>query len=76
MGINVDTNTDEVEPEVDTILPRLSSATDALEVRRLVHEEFVRWVAPANAGPKEGYDGAAPEIGQTVQRFRATAERR
>jgi hypothetical protein len=34
---------DEYEVEADTILPRLASARDASDVRRIVYEEFVRW---------------------------------
>ena len=34
---------DEYDPEVSTILPRLREAKAAVDVQRIVHEEFVRW---------------------------------
>jgi hypothetical protein len=42
VGINFGTNTDEYDPEVQTILPRLSEAGSAEDLRRVVGEEFVR----------------------------------
>src|ERR1700722_5328594 len=43
VGINFDTNTDEYEPEVGSILPRLRTCNSADEARGVVYEEFVRW---------------------------------
>lgn len=34
---------DEYSPEIGTIVPRVSKASTAGEVRRILHEEFVRW---------------------------------
>jgi hypothetical protein len=42
MGINFVENTDEYEPEVGTILPRLRTCMTEADVRRVVHEEFSR----------------------------------
>jgi hypothetical protein len=52
VGINFEINPDEYEPEVGTILPRLSCCNSVDDVRRVVHEEFVRWFA-CSAGPQE-----------------------
>ena len=62
MNINFETNTDEYEPEVDTILPRLAQCGSAVEVRRVVHEELVRWFDAKMAGPETRYDALAAEI--------------
>ncbi len=43
IGINYESNTDEYDPEVGTILPRLSQAKSVHDVEMIVHEEFFRW---------------------------------
>ena len=68
VGINFSTNTDEYEPEVGTILPRLSVCRSALDVRGLVHEEFVRWFDVTTAGAVNGYETIANEIWAAWQR--------
>jgi hypothetical protein len=62
IGISFDTNKDEYESEVGTILPRLKSCHSADEVRRVVHEEFVRWFGSGTAGPLEHYTEIADEL--------------
>jgi hypothetical protein len=62
IGINFGQNKDEYEPEVGTILPRLRPAMTFADVRRLVHEEFVRWFSPDEAGPERRYEAVAAEI--------------
>lgn len=42
-GINFDTNTDEYEPEVGTVLPRLTGARSAADVKNILIEEFTFW---------------------------------
>ena len=64
VGINFETNTDEYEPEVGTILPRLQSCGPASDVARVVHEEFVRWFGTDTAGPISRYESVASEIRQ------------
>jgi predicted transcriptional regulator len=49
-GINFETNSDEYEAEVGTVLPRLKSATNDEAVRLILVEEFDRWFEP------NGYD--------------------
>jgi hypothetical protein len=55
IGINFDDNADEYEPEAGTILPRLRGCRSANDVRRVVHEEFVRCFEAGTAGEEERY---------------------
>ena len=43
MGINFEDNTDEYDPEVGTILPRLKEAKNIEDVSNIIYEEFERW---------------------------------
>jgi len=65
-----DVNPDEYEPEVGTILPRLSEARSAPEVRRIIYEEFERWFSSDVAGKENDYDGMAVEVWAAWKRFR------
>jgi hypothetical protein len=69
-GINFETNTDEYESEVGTILPRLKACSSAVEVQRVVHEEFQRWFSPGATRPFEAFAGPAEEIWQAWSRDR------
>src|SRR2546427_6210614 len=71
VGINFETNMDEYDSEVGTILPRLRSCASAEEVCRVVHEEFVRWFGTDTAGSREHYSKIGTEIWQLWQRFRS-----
>jgi hypothetical protein len=62
MGINFGSNTDEYAPEVDTVLPRLSSASNTMDVQRILHEEFVRWFDGSTAGSPERYRPLAEAV--------------
>jgi hypothetical protein len=53
---------DEYEPETQTILPRLEEAHSALELRKIVHEEFIRWFDPHLAKEEENYTQVAEAI--------------
>jgi len=53
IGINLETNTDEYDPEVRTILPRLRGCASSDDVCCVVHEEFVRWFGAEIAGARE-----------------------
>lgn len=61
ISINFDENTDEYEPEVRTVLPRLPSASNTDDVTRILHEEFVRWF-DRSAGPRESYMRLATDV--------------
>jgi len=56
---------DEYDPEVSTILPRLREANAAVDVQRIVHEEFVRWFGADIAGPLTDYADVAARIWDT-----------
>ena len=57
---------DEYEPEVSTIIPRLKDANSVDDVRRIVHDEFLRWFGgEETAGPESAYSGVAQEIWAT-----------
>jgi hypothetical protein len=43
MGISFEFNTDEYEPEVDTILPRIKDLNERTEIELVVREEFGKW---------------------------------
>lgn len=62
IGINFEENTDEYRAEAQTIILRLPEASSADDVRRIVHEEFVRWFDPQIAGPAQRYSAIADEI--------------
>ena len=62
MGINLGDNTDEYDPEVRTILPKLASCRTTDEVQTLVHAEFSAWFAPGSAGPRKRYARIAERI--------------
>ena len=53
---------DEYDPEVSTILPRLRAANAAVDVQRIVHEEFVHWFGADIAGPIADYADVAERI--------------
>jgi hypothetical protein len=52
---------DEYEPEVSTIIPRLSDARAPDNVLRIVHQEFLHWFGET-AGPESAYKEIADEI--------------
>lgn len=62
IGINFGDNTDEYEPEVGTILSRLSHCRSTDEIQKVVHEEFVKWFDSEIAGPFERYETVAKRI--------------
>lgn len=61
IGINYQVNSDEYEPEVGTILPRLKNCQAESDVCRTVHDEFVRWFG-TDAGTQEKYKAIAAEL--------------
>jgi len=69
IGINFGENVDEYEPEVTTILPRLSTASGPDDVAVIVYEEFVRWFGRIDAKGRARYVKPAAEIWQAWCRF-------
>jgi hypothetical protein len=74
IGINFDDNADEYEPEAGTILPRLRGCRSANDVRRVVHEEFVRCFEAGTAGEEERYSAIASEIWPLWQKSQASCQ--
>lgn len=72
ISINFGNNKDEYDSEAGTILPRLKVCRSAEEVREVVHEEFVRWFSPEDAGSEERYDQIAKEIWVLWQKSNVT----
>ena len=62
MGINFGSNSDEYDPEVGSILPRLEECDSVEDVRRITHQEFVVWFGADSAGPEESYTEVAEQI--------------
>jgi hypothetical protein len=60
---------DEYEPEAGTIIARLRTARSAADVRRITHEEFVRWFNADLVGEESRYEDIAQQIWQAWQRF-------
>jgi len=70
IDINYETNTDEYDPEVGTILPRLKEASSENDVQKIVHEEFRRWFS-LDAGGPDRYGEIASEIWTAWRNFQA-----
>ena len=62
IGINFEENTNEYEPEVETILPRLGACGSARAVQSVLHEEFIRWFSPEIAGSAEKYEDISTRV--------------
>jgi hypothetical protein len=61
---------DEYAPELETILPRLPSASGIDDVVVILHQEFSRWFGVDTAGPMRAYESPALRIWQAVHRYR------
>ncbi len=66
--INFGFNTDEYDPEVGTILPRLREARSEADVHEIIFEEFARWCSVED---KDGevYRAMSSEIWAAWVRF-------
>jgi hypothetical protein len=62
IGISSEDNTDEYDPEVGTILPRLSRCHSHADTRKVVFEEFCKWFGAEIAGDETRYDATAAEL--------------
>ena len=62
IGINFEDNTDEYRPEAETIVLRLPEASSADDLRRIVHQEFVRWFDDRMAGPEDKFREISKQI--------------
>jgi hypothetical protein len=62
VGINFEINSHEYEPEVGTIIPRLSSAQPAEDVQTIIYEDFCRWFGAEATWPREKYAAVSEKI--------------
>ena len=75
IGINFEDNTDEYDPEAETIVLRLVDSGTDLSVEQtevVVHEEFVHWFGDGVAGPVDRYRKIAQEIRELWRPARKT----
>ena len=72
IAINFETNTDEYNPEVGTIIPRLSSCKSQADVQIVIHEEFVKWFGIEIAGNISNYDKIAQDVWQLWNKTQQT----
>ncbi|ACB51679.1 hypothetical protein cce_2329 [Crocosphaera subtropica ATCC 51142] len=70
IGINFGDNTDEYDPEVGTILPRLETATTEDQVLQIIHEEFIKWFDADLVGSKEKYQALARDVWEMWRRLK------
>jgi hypothetical protein len=70
-GINFGENTDEYDPEVSTILPRLVRATSHDEVQQIVREEFEHWFGPDSIMREDSLEVIAAEVFEAVVSHRS-----
>lgn len=75
MGINLGENTDEYDPEVSTILPRLKEAKSETDVHAILYEEFVHWFGADTVGNEDSeiYKGTAKEIWTAWNEYKTKA---
>jgi hypothetical protein len=67
MRINAGFNSDEYDPEVGTILPRLKECRSARDVQKVVYEEFAQWFGIP--GEQQKYRAPSQEIWSAWKRF-------
>lgn len=70
MHLNFGSNTDEYDPEVGTILPRLKTCRSAQDVQAVIYDECARWFAIP--GEEEKYRQPSQEIWSAWRRFKNT----
>jgi hypothetical protein len=68
MRINYGFNSDEYDPEVGTILPRLKQCRSVRDVQKVVYEEFEQWFGIP--GEQQKYRAPSQEIWSAWQRFK------
>jgi len=67
IGIGEDAPLNEYSMEAGTIVPKLFQATSSEAVRRIVHEQLVRWFAPSSVSPENTLSSVADEIWAQLQ---------
>lgn len=69
-GINYETNADEYESEVGTILPRVVNAASAQEIVPILRDEFWRWFGSGITNPDVTWEQLAEELFEALVRYR------
>jgi hypothetical protein len=72
MHVNAGFNTDEYNPEVGTILPRLKECRSARDVQKVVYEEFAQWFGIP--GEQQKYRAPSQEIWSAWRRYNKTKQ--
>ena len=62
MKINFEFNTDEYDPEAETIVPRIETYSNETELSSVLHEEFSHWFGSGISGSPNDYHALAQEI--------------
>ena len=68
IGLNVEENTDEYDPEARTILPRLRDCRSVDDVDRVVRDDLARWFTPELVAGSPTCDQLVDEIWSWWQR--------
>lgn len=68
VNINCEVNPDEYEPEAGTIIPRLADCSGPIEARKIIHEEFIRWLYDG-IGEEDEYTNIAKDIWNAWMEF-------
>jgi len=73
MSMDYETNTDEYDPEAETIVLRLMDHDRFPEdlVRSIVHQELCRWFSVAQAGPSGRYEQISNEVVSLIEETQA-----
>ena len=72
IGINLGNNPDEYEPEVRTILPRLTHSCTVQDVEKIIYEEFCQWFGDGVVGSRENYLPIAEKVLKLWHEFNQT----
>jgi hypothetical protein len=62
MGIHFESNTDEYEPEVAAIVPRLAACRSEDDTLQVIHEVFCEWFGEETAGPPDRYRQVSRDV--------------
>ena len=63
---------DEYNPEIGTIVPRVVKAQSVDEVTAVLYEEFLRWFGEDTAGPRQTYEAPGRRIWDALLEYRRT----
>jgi hypothetical protein len=72
-SVNFEVNTDEYDPEVETILPKVVRATSRDEVEQVVRDEIQRWFGLDTPLRQETFEPIAAEGFEAVLRYRSSS---